>query len=398
MTPVPIELPLRANEAAALAELVFQHAEGRSLTEDARHRLGGRLEGLSLQSMTVFPGSLVADPIHASVYYVAVDGLALGKPEPLLLRIAYASTPASGLFPKSVLIGRMRPSGGREVVVNAIPFSPRDGAHLRTYAEKIDRGFQPRPQGAQAGITVGLERCEEAFTEFRGLLKSRLQSMAGFRAGASWAGAGDAVLWAAIRAGYREGYTLAADLTGLAPEPAFRAAEEAAAFTRFIAGLTPAFQAELTDEDREWIREESPDDGFRALASEWGARLKAAENLFDHLRRVKSGAGSRSFDFELSLEGEEAETTPELAQFCLRWFRMRGRPVHLLAPKVTSAERVSGLADAVRQYHAVLSLRADGFPADQWEEIGRAASGRVVWNGIEEPSRVAVLAESFRSS
>ena len=39
MSSVPIELPLKPSEAAALADLIFQYAEGRPLNDDIRNRL-----------------------------------------------------------------------------------------------------------------------------------------------------------------------------------------------------------------------------------------------------------------------------------------------------------------------------------------------------------------------
>jgi len=153
---VPIELPLKPSEAAALADLIFQFTEGRPLNDETRNRLNGRLGALEQTSMIPFMGSLQKDPIHASAYYIAVDAMSESGVNPLLLRMALASSPASALFPDPILIGRMRPGGGREIVVNAIPFAASDRQNIRTFASRIDRSFYPRPQGAQSAISVAI--------------------------------------------------------------------------------------------------------------------------------------------------------------------------------------------------------------------------------------------------
>ena len=48
--------------------------------------------------------TLAADPVHPSTYYLAIDGR---NNESLLLHIATASAPTSGVFPGALLIGRM---------------------------------------------------------------------------------------------------------------------------------------------------------------------------------------------------------------------------------------------------------------------------------------------------
>src|SRR4051794_33359149 len=108
MSAIPLVLPLKANEAAALADLVYQQFEGKPLTDDARNRFAARVPSLALETFRAFPGSLQQDPIHPSTYYIAADAHTGNKAQPLLLRIALSSSPASGLFPSAMLIGRMR--------------------------------------------------------------------------------------------------------------------------------------------------------------------------------------------------------------------------------------------------------------------------------------------------
>ena len=177
---------------------------GRVLTDDARHRLAGRLKGIDTPTVRPYPLSLEPDPIHPSSYYLAADGLQHGRITPLLLRFGLASSPASGLFPKSILIGRMRPAGGREVVVNAVPFSPTDVEPLRTFTEKVTKSFQPRPQGGQPALIASYDDvatgAESAFEAFREIARDAGQNRASFACDYLTAEPdGFAVQWAAVR-------------------------------------------------------------------------------------------------------------------------------------------------------------------------------------------------------
>ncbi len=318
MTPVPLELPLKASEAAALADLIFQHTEGKPLNDEMRNRLAGRVTALGLTSLQVYVGSLQQDPIHQGAFYVAVDGLSSGKAQALLLHLSSASSPATALFPKALLIGRMRPGGGREVVVSAIPFSSSDYEHIKTFAEQVDRDFLPRPQGAHAAIAVGNRHPEislpAVFEAYRSIYKSTGANMASTgQLSATREMTLDAVidardgenptapghtrvsirhlyytgLWAAIRAGWRLGYNAEADhiiVTGETPmqiaesvEAAKAAIHDAAGYTKFTtdtsrlfqlradtrhpkawsdAEVEARYQTELTPVERGWVEEE----------------------------------------------------------------------------------------------------------------------------------------------
>lgn len=212
MTPVPIDLPLRPSEAASLASLIYEQVSERKLSDDVRTRLAGRAATLGLKTVTPYFGSLEADPIHPATYYIAVDGLAGEKPAQLLLHLTPASSPASAHFPKALLIGRMRPSAGREIVMNAITFGPDDTAAVSAYATVISRSFMPRAHGALPLIWVDTGGAPLAAVEvllaFRSLLRATGVNIAGVRSTAGmkafWP-----MVWAAIRAGYRDGYSLA---------------------------------------------------------------------------------------------------------------------------------------------------------------------------------------------
>src|SRR5262245_7202022 len=252
-----MDLPVKASEAASLAELIFDQAEGKLLTDEIRNRLAGRAAALQLTTLKPYFGSLAKDPVHPSSYYLAVDGR---DSQPLLLHIALASAPTSGVYPRALLIGRMR-AAGREIVVNSIPFSSDEWANISQYARQIDRAFLPRPQGARPAIAVGNRHPEislpAAFDAFRTILKTTSVNMASTvqlsatremtideaiaaRDGENPTAAGHtrvsirhlyhAGLWAAIRAGWREGYNAEADhfiVSGNTPHEIARSVESA---------------------------------------------------------------------------------------------------------------------------------------------------------------------------
>jgi hypothetical protein len=290
MNTIPLVLPLRANEAAALADLVYQQLEGQPLTADLRNRFAGRLPQLAIETFTPYPGSLARDPIHPSTYYIAIDTLSA----PMLLRIALASSPASGLFPGAMLIGRMRPGGGREVVINAVPFDSSDRENVRTFAEQVDRAFLPRPQGPQSAIVVEGPDFAAAFRAFRAILKSTGLNLAAI------AGDFEVALWSAIRAGWREGWN--AQINDSSTDPS------AADYTKFSVTGT----------------------------------LEQLDEIYDRIRAVKGG---HVFDFEISAQGDVAHA--------LDWMKSRGKPVQFV---MVSPDR-SELAAVARQHNAMLSFR-----------------------------------------
>lgn len=421
---MPFDLPLRPPEAAALADLIFEHAEGRPLNDDVRNRLAGRAANLGLESVQPWFGSLEKDPVHPSTYYLAVDGL---NAAPWLLHIALASSPASGLYPKSLLIGRMRTNRGRELVINAVPFGSADYDNVRRYAEQVDRAFLPRPQGPRAAIAVGNRHPEislpAAFDAFRSLLKKTGLNLASTsqlsatremavddviarRDGEDPTAAGHtrvsirhlyhAGLWAAIRAGWREGYNAEADhiiITGATAEEIARSVEgakeairQAAGYTRFTTDTSrlfvmeadprhpaawsgPAvaekFEALFSPDERAWIADEFANPvtigdqvyGFTReevlrLAVKFGESLKLNEALYDFIRQTKATVPSRAFDFEPSIDEAETLTTPREMIFYLHWLKARGRAAQLVPPNLGFKKRQAypETTDALRDY------------------------------------------------
>jgi hypothetical protein len=246
--------------------------------------------------------------------------------------MALASAPASGLYPKSLLIGRMRTQAGREIVVNAIPFGAGNTANVRRYAEQVNRAFLPRPQGSRPSIAVMGGNLEAAFEGFRAVFKKHLLNLASVSPY-------DEGLWAAIRAGWREGWTAEA-VVGAGN------AMEHAACTRF---------------------------------STISESLENDERIYAAIRRAKSSSPTgRSFDFAPSTAREE------LASY-LQSLKARGCPAQLVAPTLDYSlapgelgARVRELAAAARQHGAILHI-AEGHNrrAELLEAIGKATAGRV---------------------
>ncbi|MDP2998910.1 MAG: hypothetical protein Q8N47_15590, partial [Bryobacterales bacterium] len=346
-----------------------------------------------------------------------------------LLRVALASAPSSAVFPRALLVGRMRPASGREVVVNAVPFGPRDSANIRAFAEVLDRAFLPRPQGALPAIVVGSGHPESAlpaaFEAFRQILKNT---------GVNWASiqaSYEAGLWAAIRAGWREGYSAGAGPIVAGGDadagPIHEAIRDSAGCSRFTidASRAPGLQAEpRTWSDAEAGEFERPfaigdvsyvftREELARLEAMFGHGLRLAEELYDFIRRTKAESGlGRSFDFELSLEAAATPTTPKQLIFCLHWLKTRGRAAQLVSPNLNldaveelvprplvplpngrgsetilsrarqQAEEpnhaVAELAAVARHFNATLSVGScDAEREDAVEAIGRATAGRV---------------------
>jgi hypothetical protein len=204
VTPVPFDLPVRTGEAAALARILYEHAT-RPLTDDLRNRLAVRASALKLETIRPYFGSLERDPIHPEAFFLAVDGI---NHQPLLMRFAPGSTPSSGLFPKAILIGRMR-VGPQETVINAVPFGPGDSERIRTFAWQVTPALLPKAQGVKSTLSIPVQ--PGVFENFRAIAKPMGLNVA------CVSGPLDQILWEAARSGWRDGYSAEstdADTTG----------------------------------------------------------------------------------------------------------------------------------------------------------------------------------------
>jgi hypothetical protein len=194
VTPVPFDLPVRTGEAGALARILYEHGT-RPLTDDLRNRLGIRAGALKLETIRPYFGSLERDPIHPEAFFLAVDGI---NAQPLLMRFAPSSTPSSGLFPKAILIGRLR-VGPQETVINAVPFSATDSDRIHTFAWRVTPALLPKVQGMKATLSLPVQ--SGVFEHFRAISKPMGLNVA------CVSGRLDTILWEAARSGWREGYS-----------------------------------------------------------------------------------------------------------------------------------------------------------------------------------------------
>lgn len=185
---------MRTGDAGKLATVLYEHGK-RPLTDDLRNRLGVRASALGLETIKPHFGSLEKDPIHPEVFYLCVDGI---DDVPLLMRFAPSYSPSSGLFPKAILIGRLR-VGPQETVINALPFGPADTGRIRTFAWEVSTAFMPKVQGFKSTISVPVR--PGVFEHFRAIAKPLSLNVACVR------GDFDTILWEAIRSGWREGYS-----------------------------------------------------------------------------------------------------------------------------------------------------------------------------------------------
>ena len=420
MMTVPLELPQRANEAAALADLILQMGERQPLSPELRNRLLSRIPSLGLESVRPFMGSLVKDPTHASTYYLAVDAISpSGAVKPYLLHMALSSAPASAHFVKPILIGRMRPGGGREIVVNAIPFGPGDVEAVRTFGEQVDRGFLPRPQGNLSSVSTAIEdpvrdlpQAFEAYAaaleEFRANLAAPIRvedSPETLESSYAWA------MWAAIRAGWREGYTIEAAFSIAGEEEAALEAlrssiRRASVYTKFTLDLTALIGVgdvtqfgNLFDAvERSWIMEEFSrefplsggsvvrfgSEEIQQLAVKFARLLSSAEKLYDEIRREKARSiTGRTFDMELRLGSEEVKVEPRELVFVMHWLKSQRRAVQLIAPYISGAEVVeqaTQFANVARYFQATLTFTPAGDPEPEVkEQIARACGGKLNW-------------------
>ena len=349
VTPVPFDLPLRPSEAAALANLVFDYAERKELHHELRNRLAVRAAALRLETITPYFGSLERDRVHPSSYYLAVDG---EYGAPLLLHMALATAPTSSIFQKPLLIGRAPRSSGPGMVINAVSFHAFDAENIDKFVSHVGAAFVPQPQGARPAITAMAQRAEQvpgAFAAFRAILKRTGRNLAAVRYTAPGKGGEDicgfyyAAVWAAIRAGWREGYSVGLSIPG-ASDAVSGMLREAAGFTlfEFAAGLE---------------------------------NLDAVERLYGLIRKSRKG---RPFDFELSMEQSEAPTAPEDLLYCLYELRSRDCPAQLAAPRLArrglsrDQELIEGLVAVARNHQCMLSVAREHL-----EAVARAVAGKM---------------------
>jgi len=366
MIQVPLTLPIRAAEGAALADLVFQVTGRSPMSEAARHQLAARLTSVNFESFVVKPWSLVADPGAPQTFYVAIDAK-----DPWLLHIASANSPASALFPKPILIGRMRTPNGMEVVVNAIPFGPWDETAITTYLESLDRGVKPRPQGTQSLFVAAVRNPDEAFGQYRAVLRKY-----GLNVAALEVDNPQEVAWGAVRNGWREGYSsMGVTRAAAADLAAVRAARNSSSLMDINwdlagAGLTTAEEIRV---------------GLRALRDEDIQVQAVTVNL-----GTKPG---EAYPETMEALGPYLAGTPwtELAGR-VEW-QAKGKPLAELR------ERVREMQETARQFGALLRVTGDPAHGEGFlEALGAGCAGRLYYRlHPEQPvDRIAEMAGLLR--
>jgi hypothetical protein len=334
VTPSPFDLPLHPSEAAELAALIFQFAEGKPLTDDIRNRIASRAAVLKLESLTPYFGSLARDPVHHGAYYFAAavtGGLSV------LLHIAAASAP-TGIFPKATLIGRMRPASGRELVVNAIPFGAAEPANLDTFVSRIDTAFLPQPQ--RPGIALLSPDPAGAFEAFRAVRKRTGRNMAAL------AGPYPDIVWAAVQSGWREGYVAAVHADRVETVRQFPR------YSRFrIAG--------------------APDEVARMAVQ---------------IRQSRSAARVAGA-FELGIPA----ASPDSLTAALEHLRNAGYPAQVAEVRVAPGE-AAAYAAAARSFNCILSVRAAEHSPDDLRSLARETAGRLTC-AVDANSEIEELAE-----
>jgi hypothetical protein len=375
VTPIPLNLPMRAADAAELGRLIFEHAEPKPLTPEIRGRLASRAAALPMDSVTPFFGSLVRDPVHPSVYYLAVDASApeTGVKAPLLLHLAPAVAPTSSVFHKPLLIGRVRTAAGRELVINALPFGPKDCDTLDRFAAELDTGVLPQARGLRPAIAVtgGLPN---AFAAFRQAWKRTGANLAAVTALADGPPASEvyyASLCAAIREGWREGYSARVEirLADDVLENHKEAIRRAAQFSHFAIDMGRLL-------------------GPKGSPGELAA-LRTVIQAYETIRQTRSALRiPRAFDFEFSLEGSPRPVSAADLALYLDRLKEAGCPAQFVRPPLGSD--IPAMTAIAREAQCLLSLRE----RPQWE-----AKGTIYYQLAGEPvdisERIALAARTL---
>jgi len=319
-----MDLPVRPDEAAELASVIFDAAERKPLTDEVRTRIAARAAGLRLETIKAYFGALNRDPVHHSTYYLAVDGRNGGHH---LLHIAPATAPTSSIFHRPILIGRMR-----QFVINAIPFAAADRDAIDKFAGQIDKAFLPRPHGSQPAIVAPASA--EAFDAFRAILKETGRNAASVR------GDYHQALWTAIRTGWRHGYSAVVELPADSTREAVR---DASAFSTFV------------------VR---------------GGGLEGVERTHTSIREARSGLKIiRPFELAVALESADA-----LAD-SLEWLKSRNHAAQIAVVKLAVCDEAAmrGLAEVCRHNQCVLGA------SEELEIVARVTGGRATFWVDEVP-------------
>ncbi len=297
------------------------------------------------------------------------------------------------------------------VTVYLYPFGPKERANVAAFAHNVDTSFLPRPQRDLPAIASGNRHPEVSlpavFDAFRDILHDTGLNLASTvqlsatremttdaeiaaRDGSNPTTPGHtrvsikdlyhAGLWAAIRGGYRSGYTAEADhfIVSGADDTAIaksvewvkEAIRHAAGYTKFTtdtsrvfdlradlrhpqplaeAQIDELFAQRLTADEQKWVHHafakpfECEEASYqfepaeiKRLSVKFAPSLKLNEDLFDSILKARNGA---AFDFEPSLDEAETLTSAKELIFYMHWLKERGRPAQLVPPNLGFKKR-----------------------------------------------------------
>jgi tagaturonate epimerase len=460
------------NEAAAVIAGIVHHTKDRAIDARSREELAKHVADLGLDTFRPYAGSLAKDPAHPSNFYLAADAVADGKATPLMLHVAVDSSSSEMLLAEPARIERVQVDG-KEVLLSFIPFGSHDHEAIRKFAQQVDRAFLPRPQRSQPAVAAGNRHPEislpAVFDAYRTILNKLHVNMASTvqlsatremtaegaleqRDGENPVATGHtrvsirhlyhAGLWAAIRSGWRDGYSAEADHFIVSGNSATETAESvemvktairhAAGYTKFTtdtsrlfelqadfrhpdpwndSAVREKFQQIFSGEEQKWLRSEfsKPFDlcGRRYTLSEseiirlgvkFGQSLKLNEELFDYIIKAKSDAGlDTAFDFEPSIDEAETLTTAKELLFYMHWLKARGRAAQLCPPNLGFKKRQAyPVAMATTPAEGVGLV--DYCHHKMWPELPGRVEKEFAGKPLEElAERVAELADVARS-
>ena len=413
------------------------------LTDDLREQVAKSAPS-GEEGWRLFYQSLSRHPADPGTFYLAADRL--GDPEPH----------------KLLVFSRVsREASKEDAMCEVRPFAATDREAVQNFASTIDPSLLPRPQREQPAVAVGNRHPEvslpAAFDAFGRILNDTGLNMASTvqlsatremtvdegiarRDGEDPTAIGHtrvsiehlyhAGLWAAIRAGWRHGYTAEADhfiISGSTPdeiaastEATKEAIRRASGYTKFTTDTSRLFQLEadtrhpnawsdqqveaefaqtLSEDERSWVLAEfeSPAalDGYdyrfspaevRRLAVKFAESLKLNEELHDFIREQKQGG---KFDFEPSIDEAETLTTPKELLFYMHWLAARGRPASLVPPNLGFKKR--------QAYPEAQSALEEYAARKMWPELAPRTAQEFNSQPVDElENRVAELAAVAR--
>ena len=467
-----MELQLKTDDAARVASIILQIREGKRLDSATRERIANELRVLGLSSLRVCPESLEQDPNYKTNFYLAVDAATGDSWLPMLMHIAPLPDIAREFFVNLTVVERAH-TESKNILFHFYPFSSHDRENIRAFANDLNDAFLPRPQRALPAIAAGNRHPEislpAVFDAYRTILAKTHVNMASTvqlsatremtteealatRNGEDPVAIGhtrvsihhlyDAGLWAAIRAGWREGYTAEADhfiVSGNTPEEINRsinavktAIQHAAGYTKFTTDTSRLFELQADTrhpqpwsdsevgekfqqlfpaQEQRWILAEFSktfktsemsykfaEPEIKRLAVKFGRSLKLNEELFDTIVQAKLDFGrSAEFDFEPSIDEADTLTTAKELLFYMHWLKQGDRPAQLCPPNLGFKKRQAYpvAMDTTAQNGVGLEDYCHG---KMWPELTKRVQSEFGGKPLEElAARVAELAAVAKS-